>query len=153
MTTLLTQQLLTELPLVQTFTYKLNQRVQLAGIYPYLFVFNMPTGTFTFTIEKTDGSFFLQKTFTSADLKASLNTTDDYFHFWFPIIPDAPMFLEKGDYTMTLEPDNTYFYNRKRFIAWIQQHENLNNTMDYTPSNDAENPLAFRLKVMKEGIL
>lgn len=148
---LLVEELKENMDLVQPFSYSLETRVQVAAMIPYLYMHNAPDGDFYFEIDKNDGTFSYTKHFTSDDIKASLNTSDNSAHVFFPIVPESPMFLEKGDYTFYLYAEN-YVYNRSSFIGWIRQHENLNNAVSNTPSNDAENPLAFRLKVLKDGL-
>ena len=137
--------------LSQSFSFNLEKRAEIKGFYPYLFMSNAPTGTFTFSVTGTNG-FSFSKSFTSQDIKNCIPTVNSNIHVFFPILPSAPIFLSKGDYTMTLSSTG-YFYNRGSFVGWIKQFENLNVPLSYTPSNDAENPLAFRLKVFKEGIL
>jgi hypothetical protein len=142
---------LKENDLTQNLSYSLEQRVQLGAIIPYLYMHNAPSGDFFFEIAKNNGEFNYIKQFNSNDIKTALNTTDNFAHVFFPIVPETPIFLEKGDYSLWLWAEN-YVYNRNSFIGWIRQHENLNNSLSNTPSNDAENPLAFRLKVFKGGL-
>lgn len=151
MSKLLVEELIHDQVLVHEFSYGLSQRVQLGGFYPYIFMKGAPAGDFYVTFRNLDGSFSFQKHFTASDIKAVMNTTDNNVRIFLPCIPPTPIYLKKGDYQMYLEAEN-YIFNRGAFIGWIKQHENLNNALNYTPSNDVENPLAFRLKVFKEGI-
>lgn len=137
--------------LYSSFTLNLNRRSQLAAFYPYLFIKNVPNGDFYIGIRKTNGAFQYEEHFTSSDLQALLNTTDTNIRIFKPVIPLNPIFMEKGDYEIYLYSEN-YTFKRTSFIGWIRQHEDLNNELSFTPLNDAENPLAFRLKVYKEGI-
>lgn len=152
MTTLLVEQLYESAELEQNFTFNLNKRVRLAAFYPYIYMHNAPVGDFYIGIQKNDGAFYYEKHFTSADIKALMNTEFNSAHVFMPVIPETPILLEKGEYQIFLYAEN-YVYKRSAFLGWIKQHENLNNEMDYSPSNDAENPLAFRLKVFKEAML
>jgi hypothetical protein len=153
MSSLLVEQFLGDgYPMEQKITRDLNERSRIAVIAPYIYMHNAPSGSFTFEIKKIDNTVVYSKTFTSSDIKTLLNTTFDYAHVFIPFVPDEPVYIEKGQFKLVLSSSG-YFYNRSSFLGWIRQHENLNNEIDYTPSNDAENPLAYRLKAYKEGIL
>lgn len=149
MTTLLVQELKTEL--VQEFTLGLSDRYNIGSFIPYLYVHNAPAGTFTFTITKDSVDIFSQ-TFTSSDIKAAEGTVNNYLHVFYPIVPDTNVFMECGDFSAKLTASG-YAYSSSSFLGWIQQHEDLNNILDYVPATDAENPLAMRIKIYKEGLL
>jgi hypothetical protein len=138
-------------PLTQQFRLSLDTRYVIGAFIPYLYMHNAPNGIFTFEILKSGITVF-QKSFTSADIKASLNTTDDYAHVFYPVVPATPMILEKGEFTAKLQASGGYDHMANGFLAWIKQHEDLNNELDYTPSIDLQNPLALRLKILKQGI-
>jgi hypothetical protein len=152
MTTLLVEPLVEGVELYSITNLNLNTRQQLGSIAPYIFMKGAPVGDFYIVFEKTDGSFSLEMQFDSDYIKGLLETTDDNAHVFIPFVPSMPVFLEKGEYKLSLYSEN-YTFRRSAFIGWVRQHENLNNELDYTPSNDAENPLAFRLKTLKEGLL
>jgi hypothetical protein len=71
---------------------------------------------------------------------------------FYPIIPDSPIKLEKGTYTLKLTASG-YISNSSSFIGWLQQFEDVQNDMDYLPLFSNQNSLAFRLKIFKEGVL
>lgn len=149
MTTLLVRELKTEL--TQDIRYKLNKRVQLAAILPYLTMFNAPAGTFTLSLSKGPDTIF-SKDFTCDDIKASLeNTSDDNAHVFYPVIPESLVQIEKGLYTIKLSATD-YTFDMASYIAWNQQFENIQNEMDYEPVDDTENSYAYRIKIHKEGI-
>jgi hypothetical protein len=108
---------------------------------------NAPAGTFTLSI-KSGATTLCSKSFTSADIKTSLGTVNNYAHVFYPIVFDSPSFLGRGSYDVVLSASG-YTGTNSSFIAWIQQHENLNNELDYEPLTDDENPLALRLKVYR----
>ena len=137
--------------LEQEFTYNLNNRAHIGGFYPYLLMYNAPTGTFKIEILQ-GANVIYYKTFTSSDIKTAIGTTDNYAITFFPIIPTTPIQIEKGSYKIKLSSDG-YTYSSSSYLAWIQQHENVQNTMSYTPVGDGENSLAFRIKTYKEGVL
>lgn len=148
MTTLLIQTLYSELS--QSFNYGLNERVHVASIAPYLYMSDAPAGTFTVDLTGPNG-VVISKSFTSSDIKTSLSTTDNFAHVFYPIIPENPVHIEYGAYTIKLTATG-YTATDSSFIGWIQQHENLNNSLSYTPSDDSKNPLSIRFKIYKEGI-
>jgi len=93
----------------------------------------------------------MSKSFTSADIKAASGTTDNYLYSFYPVIPTNPLKIEKGDYILRLKTSG-YTASGSSFIGWIQQHEDIQNSISYNPINDSQNPLAFRVKIYKEGI-
>lgn len=148
MTTLLCQTLIDELS--QDFEIKLNERYHLGAIIPYLF-FNNPVGTFTISLVRGVDTIFA-KSFSLLDVQSSLETSSTYLHVFYPIIPDSPIKLEKGTYTLKLTASG-YVSNSSSFIGWLQQFEDVQNDMDYLPLFSNQNSLAFRLKIFKEGVL
>ena len=136
--------------LEQEFTYNLNTRCHIGAFYPYIAMIGSPTGTFTCELIKGGVTIF-SKSFTSVLIKLSLSTSDNYAHAFYPIIPDLPIQIEKGLYKLKISSSG-YTETDSSYMAWIQQFEDIQNEMSYTPSGDQENSLAFRLKLYKEGI-
>jgi hypothetical protein len=136
--------------LEQEFTYNLNERCHIGAFYPYIVMIGAPTGTFTCELIKGVTTVF-SKTFTSASIKLSLGTSEDYAHAFYPIIPDLPIQIEKGTYKLKISTMG-YTETNSTYLAWAQQFEDIQNQMSYTPSGILENSLAFRLKIYKEGI-
>lgn len=148
MSTLLVNPLSTTLE--QEFTLDNNYRYDIGSFAPYLYVHNAPSGTFTF--ELIQGVTTLQTwSFSSEDIKISLSTANNFLHVFYPLTKPYPYQLKRGTFKLKLSATG-YSNTISSFIGWIQQHENLNNELSYTPFNDEENPLAIRLKVYKEGI-
>lgn len=152
MSDFIAQSLVTGNTLSQSFSLKLNTRYKVAAFYPFLYIHGAPAGIFTFSVKDENLLIVYSKTFTSADIKTALSTVNNYVRCFYPVIPVAPLALDKGTFFFELSASG-YVNSPTQFIAWIQQHEDLNNDLDYVPTNDAENPLALRLKVFKEGIL
>lgn len=148
MTNLLVETLKTELS--QEIRLENQERYTIGAIIPYLYLHNAPAGTFTLEILSGVTSVFSQS-FTSADIKTAIGTTDNYAHVFYPIIPQNPIQLDAGLYTIKLSAAG-YSVLGSSFLGWIRQHEDLNNKLDYVPASDDENPLAVRLKVFKRGI-
>jgi membrane-bound metal-dependent hydrolase YbcI (DUF457 family) len=149
MTTLVVHELVTEL--AQEFTLNLARRYDVAAFYPYLYMHNAPAGTFTFSILQGVTTIF-SKAFTSADIKSALSTANNYAHVFYPVIPSDPLLLNSGDYTAKITASG-YTFSVSSFLGWIQQHEDLNNELDYTPANDIENPLSMRIKETRKALL
>ena len=148
MTTLLCQTLIDEL--FQEVDYNSSERLHIGCISPYLVVVNAPAGTFTISITGPNGAVF-SKSFTSIDIKTAIGTVNDFAHVFYPIIPTNPVQIENGSYTITLSAAG-YTASNSSFIGWIQQHENIQNEMSYTPVDDSGNTFAIRFKSYKEGI-
>jgi hypothetical protein len=149
MTTLMCQTLRTEL--IQEINYSSIERLHIGAFIPYLYVHNNPTGNFNLELSGANGVVF-SKSFTSQDIKDSLSTTDNFMHVNYPVVPQNPVQIEKGDYTVRLSASGGYMANANGFIAWIQRHEDMQNEMSYIPSNDEENSFSIRFKSFKEGI-
>ena len=112
---------------------------------------NAPSGTFTLKL-LSGVTELLSQSFTSSDIKASIPTTNNYTHVFYPVIPINPIQLDSGTYTVKITASG-YAPTSVSFLALIRQHEDLNNKLDYVPLTDDENPLAIRLKVYKRGEL
>jgi hypothetical protein len=147
-TTLVTEPLTASIS--QDFTVDINERIHVGAFLPYLYLHNSPAGTFTITVSGQGGVIY-SKSFTSTDIKAALNTTDNYAHVFYPIIPDEPIQISKGDYTISLEASG-YTYSNNSFLGWLKQFENIQNENSYNPIAVDSYPVAFRVKVLKEGI-
>jgi hypothetical protein len=146
-TTLLVETLKTELE--QEIRLENYERYNIGAIIPYLYLHNAPAGTFTLEIISGATSLFSQS-FTSNDIKLSLETVNNYAHVFYPIVPLIPIQLNAGTYKIKLSSSG-YTVSGNSFLGWIRQHEDLNNKLDYVPASDSDNPLAIRLKVFKRG--
>jgi len=145
MTTLLVDNLVVSLQ--QTIDVTSSERIHVAAFYPYLYVYNMPSGTFTFELIKSSVTVFSQ-TFTSVDIQTSLGTANSYMHCFYPIIPTSLVQMEEGTYTVKITSSG-YTATEASYLGWIRQHENIQNGINYTPSSDRQNPLAIRIKLYK----
>lgn len=150
MTTLFVATLENELS--QEIRYNLEERLHVGAFIPYLYFHNASVDFITFELSNTDGVLF-QKNFTVSEVKASIGTTSNYFHVFYPIITVNPIQLEKGDYTIKLIAGTNYIQNGSSFIGWAKQFENIQNVMDYVPLDDNANSYAIRYKCYKEGVL
>lgn len=145
MTTLLVDKLGTSLE--QNITVTGTERVHIAAFIPYLYVFNIPAGTFTFQLIKSSVTIFSQS-FTVADIKTSLGTTNNYMHCFYPIIPTSLVQMASGIYTVKISSSG-YAATESSYLGWIRQHENIQNGLEYVPTSDRQNPLAIRIKTYK----
>jgi len=136
--------------LSQEYVFLFNKRQPIGAFYPYLLIVGAPSGTFTFSVEKDSEEIF-SKEFTSADIKASLPTSNNHVHTFFPVIPTNPIYMEEGEFTCTISHSG-YSPTSSSYLAWLQQFEDVQNDTEYTALSDDENPLAMRIKVFKEGI-
>ena len=143
MSTLLVQQLETELS--QEIRYSSSTRCNIAALIPYIYLHNAPDGTFTFDLLNSDDEVVFSQDFDSADIKASIPTTNNYAHVFYPIVPNNPIQIESGLYTIKLSASG-YSPSSTSYLGWIQQFENLQLPMEYVPANDTEKPLAIRIK-------
>lgn len=110
-------------------------------------MFGAPAGTFTLTVSQ-DSIDLCSKSFTSADIKTALSTVNNYAHVFYPVIFDNPVFFERGLFDVTLTASG-YSASSSSFIGWIQQHEDLNNILDYESFTADKNPLALRIKIYR----
>lgn len=136
--------------LEQEIRLERSDRYHIGALSPYIYMHNSPSGTFTITLKRGIETIF-SKSFTSAEIKTALGTTNNYAHVFYPIIPDNPIQLESGLYTVVLSSSG-YSKTISSFLGWIRQHEDLNNTLDYVPDSDFQNPFAIRLKILDRGI-
>jgi len=150
MTTLVVEPLKYGTPLEQEWRLSLNTRYNIGAFAPYLYLHGAPVGTFKFEIIVASVTIF-EREFTSQDIKDALNTLNDYAHVFLPFVPADPIQMEKCIFITKLSA-NAAYDGQSPFIGWIKQHEDLNNELDYIPSSDLQNPLALRMKDMKEGI-
>lgn len=143
MSTLLVQRLETEL--TQELRYNLSDRCQIGALIPYLYMHNSPAGTFAIDLLNSDDEIIISQEFDCDDIKAALETSNNYAHVFYPIIPTNPIQIEYGLYTIKLSATG-YTPSDSSYLGWIQQFENIQNVMDYVPVNDAQNSLAIRIK-------
>lgn len=135
--------------LSQTFTLNNEGRSTIAGVRPYIYMHNAPAGTFTIKI-KSGGNTLISQTFTSAEIKSNLSTSDNYAHIWKALIFDDPIQLGKGDYELELSTAG-YSYSGASYLGWIREHEHITNEVSGTPVSDIENPRAFQFFALKDN--
>lgn len=150
MTTILTTPLRDQ-PLKQTVRINSEIRQIIACISPYLLFNGDPSGTILFKIKKNAITVF-SHTIDLSTIKTMVGTANGYIHLFYPVIPFTPLLLEKGLYDLVLEA-GTYAYSNSSFVGWNTQHEDVQIPMEYVPTDDSENPLTVRVKVIKEGLI
>ena len=141
MTTLVVEDMYTILE--QDFTVNHNRRYLIEGIKIYLMMYNSPAGTFTLSV-KQSAATIASKSFTSADIKTDLSTSNNYAHLWKALAFANPLMLSRGDYTLELSHSG-YTHSDTSYLGWVKPHENIFNETDGFNSNIALNPLGFRL--------
>lgn len=146
MSTLLVQTLYTQLE--QEIEYTGENRAVMAAFIPYLYFHNVTGATFRFEIERDSVVIFSQE-FTSAQIVSAAG--GQYAHVFYPIVPTNPVQLEAGVYKFRILAVSGYTAGLS-FIGWIQQHQDTQNAMDYTPTDDSQLSFAIRFKQYQEGI-
>lgn len=146
MSTLLVQTLYTQLE--QEIEYTGENRVLMAAFIPYLYFHNVTGATFRFEIER-DSSIIFSQEFTSSEIATAVG--GQYAHVFYPIVPTNPVQLEAAVYTFRILAVSGYAAGAS-FIGWIQQHQDTQNAMDYTPTDDSQLSFAIRFKQYQEGI-
>lgn len=150
MTTLVVEPLINTL--YQEIRYNLNERLHVGAFIPYLYLHNAQADYFTIELRKGLDLIY-SKQFTVADIKASLSTLDNYIHVFYPVIPINPVQIEAGLYTLNLIAGPNYVSNSTSFMGWVKQHDDLQNEMEYIPTDDSQNSFSIRYKCYKEGVL
>jgi len=107
--------------LTQTITLTYDRVYHIAGVKIKLLMYNTPSGTFTLSI-KQGATTLSTATFTSADIKTDLSTTDDYAYLYKALNFSLP--LKKGSYDLVLSSSG-YTYDASSFLGWIKSHENV----------------------------
>jgi len=107
--------------LTQTITLNYDRIYHVAGVKIKLLMYNTPSGTFTLSI-KQGATTLSTATFTSADIKTDLSTTDNYAYLYKALNFSLP--LKKGSYDMVLSSSG-YTYSESSFLGWIKSHENV----------------------------
>lgn len=133
--------------LSQEIEFTNEERVEIAGFYPYIYFHNVEDATFTFKIERNSVTVFEQD-FTADEIR---DFSGDYAHIFLPIIPLHPVQIEKGVYNFSINANEGYQAS-ETFIGWIKQYQDIQNEMSYTPINDTQNTFAIRFKRYIEGI-
>lgn len=141
-----------ETTIEQDFTINLNRRYTIEAINPYLMMFNEPSGTFTFSVLDSDTNILSSDTFTSADIKTDLSTSDSYAHIRKVIQFDNPLHLSRGTYTLKLSSSG-YTFTESSHLGWVREFENIFNETTGTPSSDSENPFSFNIYENRSNIL
>jgi len=133
--------------LTQSFTFNNDIFYAIEAVRPFIFFFNTPAGTFTLTI-KQGAETMATGTFTSAAIQTALGTSDNYFYAWIKILTTTTAGglpnLKKGAYDFILSSSG-YTHSASSFIGWIQEHENLHNSLLYTSAGIRENPFAVQI--------
>lgn len=135
--------------LEQSIMFDLPEKCVIGAISPFLVMVGAPSGTFTIGLYSGATPLF-EESFTSADIKSKLSTSNNHGYIYYPFNPNIR--VKKGNYKLKISSTG-YTPGANSFICWAQQHENVQNTMSYLPSNVTENSLAFRVKVYREGII
>lgn len=108
----------------------------IGGLKIKLFMFNEPAGTFTLSI-KQGATTLASESFTSADIKTDLSTTDSYAYLYKALNFSLP--LKKGSYDLVLSASG-YNPTDSSFLGWIKSFENIFNTINGTSESLGNKP-------------
>jgi len=125
--------------LSQSITLTQDRIYHIGGIKINLFMYNSPSGTFTLSL-KQGATTLVSETFTSAELKSDLSTSDDYLYLYKAFSLNAR--LKKGTYTLEISSSG-YTYSSSSFLGWIKSHENIFNEQSDTPIDFTYNPFDY----------
>ena len=135
--------------LSQTVNFNLQKRYLFKGIRPYIYMHNSPAGIFTISI-KSGGDTLASETFTSAEIKTELSTSDIYAHLWKILTFSAPLQLGKGEYELELSSSG-YTFSQSSYMGWIKKHDTRFDETSGTPVSDMENPYSYQFFNFKEA--
>lgn len=147
MTKLVVEDLQTTLE--QDFTVYLERRITVAGIRPYIYMHNSPSGTFTFTLKRA-GVTIASDSFDSTEIKSDLGTTDNYIHIWKVLNLANVIHLESGAYSLELSSSG-YTYSDSSYLGWVKEHEHLTSEINGSPLTDFNNPMSIQLFELKDN--
>jgi len=147
MTKLVTEELKTDLTQTITITDELIHHIDAVKIK--LVMYNEPSGTFTLSL-KEGATTYASKSFTSADIKTDLSTTDAYAWLYKAIQFDYTIPLRAGSYDFVLSHSG-YTYSDSSFLGWVKSHENIFNSLSDAYSGDTNNPQDILIYEKKIG--
>lgn len=149
MTTLVVDELKTTL--TQTITFNQYRKYHIEAIKIKLLMFNAPSGTFTLTI-KQGGTSLASKSFTSADIKTDLSTSDNYAYLYKALDFDNSLILKNGTYDFELSSSG-YTFSNSSYLGWIKSHENIFNDLTTVSSSFQFNPYDVLIYERRRGDL
>lgn len=134
MTQLVVNELITTL--TQSVTFNHYRIHQVAGIKIKLLMFNAPAGTFTLSL-KSGVTTLASSSFTSADIKTDLSTSDNYAWLYKALNIEIP--LSPGAYDLELSASG-YTPISSSFLGWVRSRENIFIEQSGTPDDFTQNP-------------
>jgi len=137
MTTLVIDELKTTL--TQSVNLNYDRVYHVAGLKIKLLMYNNPTGTFTLSL-KTGATTLASASFTSADIKTDLSTTDNYAHLYKALSFSLP--LKKGSYDLVLSSSG-YTFSDSSFLGWCKSYTNVFNEEVDSSASYTNKPFDF----------
>jgi len=101
-----------------------------------------PLGTFTLSFKKGD-NVIASKSFTSADIKSDLSTTDNNAWIW-KALNFNDFTIKAGLYTLELTAAD-YTQSESNQIGWIRDYESVFNERSEISQERLETPFCFRI--------
>lgn len=122
--------------LTQSITLNQDRIMHIEALKIRLYMYNAPSGTFTLSV-KLGATTLSSQSFTSADIKSDLSTSNNYALIDKLLLFDLP--LKKGTYSLELSASG-YTYSQNSFISWVKSHENIFNEQSSVADSFLSNP-------------
>lgn len=132
------EQLVTTLE--QDFTVSIMKPIYSPKISPWLYVHGLQTASFYLDIYR-GATLLMRKSFTDADIKGQLQTTDDYSHLFLRLDFDG-LILKSGSYKLILGSDD-YTFSTSKYIGWVKDWDGDFENLDIPEWKNV--PLCFRM--------
>ena len=152
MTTLVIDELKSSATLTQTINFESYRNYHIEAIKIKLLCYNVPSGTFTFSVKDSDENTLFTDSFDSAELQSDLSTSDNYLYLFKTFNCESSLVLKSGAYDFELESSG-YTYSSESYLAWIKSHENIFNDLTTVSSSFQFNPYDVLIYERRRGDL
>ncbi len=117
-----------ETTLTQTVNFTVRKRRKIRSVRPYIYMHNAPAGTFSLKVKS--GTTVLETlTFTSAQIKSDLSTSDNFAHIDISLIPSTGLMLEFGSIDFELSATG-YTFSESSYMGWAVPYESVYNDIN-----------------------
>jgi len=135
--------------LTQEISLTQDRRYHIPAISLGIVFYNAPSGTFTVSV-KSGSTTLVSDTFTSAELKSDLSTSNDYGYLKKEFQFTSDLILEKGTYDIELSSSG-YTFSESSFIGWIKPASNIFITHTTNDSVYTNNPFDILIYERKKA--
>lgn len=139
MSTLVVDELISDL----TQPVILKQKMMVGSIKLRLYVHNMPSGNFTFTIFK-EASVYASFNFTCSSLRSSFSGSKDFFHVTMPFTFAGAAVFDRGEYVFKITHSG-YSYSASSFIGWCKDFGGVFGGISDPEAEFTDYPYSFRI--------